>query len=456
MKFKIITICTLLFFSAIHSQIHIHGSVDIDMNRGLIECNFDLSNIPKIKDYRILLNKGMNVKHFKNDNNELIDYKGHYNAKVKGEGIEYILKDDAQTIPSTFHISYKGAFPIYKNEFSAFDYKGIVAFNGETLRATEQTKWYPVIYDVTKDKLINSYTYNLKINVVGRNTIFINGSAPKKGNSVQFVSKKAHPLLLFIGDYDFIENNGNYIINTSVTKENSSKVFKNIEVIKEYLSKNLDLEFTDKIYLINHKALNKRKEGSSWGFNSYPTFAFTNLDFNKMLEENGNLNNRMFKYFGHEFGHNYFGYNVKSGVLSWFWIESFAEYLSYTVIEELSGADFLKETLIKQAKSIKDEDNFIPLDKIKNESEIGNKYRYVVAPLMLKLFEDKFGRKKMSLIIKKLLKLSESETLTLDKWKKAAIDTGVNEKEFNEFMKKFISNKKFEQNIKREILKKYS
>ncbi|CAM1344494.1 gluzincin family metallopeptidase [Tenacibaculum amylolyticum] len=456
MKFKIITICTLLFFSAIHAQIHIQGSVDIDMNTGVIKCNFDLSNIPKIEDYRILLNKGMNVKYFKNENNELIDYKGHYNAKVKGEGIEYILKDDAPTIPSTFHISYKGAFPIYENEFSAFDYKGIIAFNGETLRATEQTKWYPVIYDVAKDKLINSYTYNVKINVVGGNTIFINGSAPKKGNSTQFVSKKAHPLLLFVGDYDFIENDGNYIINTSVTKENSSKVFKNIEVIKKYLSKNLDLAFTDKVYLINHIALNKRKEGSSWGFNSYPAFAFTNLDFNKMLKENGDLNNRMFKYFGHEFGHNYFGYNVKSGELSWFWIESFAEYLSYTVIEELSGADFLKETLIKQAKSIKDDESFISLDKIKNENEIGNKYRYRVAPLMLKLFEDKFGRKKMSLIIKELLQLSENETLTLDKWKKAAINAGINEKEFNKFMKKFISNKKFEQNIKSEILKNYS
>jgi hypothetical protein len=449
-------IYALLTLTAAKAQIHIKGNVEIDMKLGLINCDFNLVNIPNLEDYRILLNKGMNIKYFKDSSNQLINYEGHYNGKMQGEGLEYKLKTDSKFLPENFKIAYKGAFPVYKNDFSSFDYKGIIAFNGETVRATEQTKWYPVIYDVLNDKLINSYTYDLNISIKQGSTIFINGSAPKKGESAHFMSKKACPLLLFAGNYDFIEYNGNYILNTSVSKEDSEKVFENIELLKSNYSKNLGIEFTDNIYLINHRAVNKRRKGSSWGFNTYPAFAFTNLNFDNILLDNGKFNNNMFKYFGHEFGHNYFGNNVMSGKLSWFWLESFAEYLSYTTAKDLCGKDFLKETLINQANSIKEDSNFIPLPNIENRNEIGERYRYILAPLMLKCFEDKFGRKKMSLTIRHLLEYAKTETLTLEIWKKSAIKSGIKKERFEEFERKYINNKDFKENIINEIMKNYS
>ncbi|TJY37794.1 gluzincin family metallopeptidase [Pontimicrobium aquaticum] len=454
---KVIIIWALLMFSIGYAQINIKGTVEIDMNSGLINCDFDLSNIPKIEEYRILLNKGMNIKYFKDDKNQLISYNGHHNGNTNGEAIEYTLRTDTTYIPSKLHVTYRGAFPIYKNdEFSAFDYKGIIAFNGETLRATEQTKWYPVIYDVTNDRLINSYTYDLTISIKGGTTIFINGSAPKKGKTSRFVSKKAQRLLLFAGNYDFVESNGNYILNTKITKETSKKVFSNIEIIKSNLSNKLGIVFTDKIYLVSHKAINKRKKGSSWGFNTYPTFAFTALNFDKMLDDEGQFTNNNVRYFGHEFGHNYFGNNVNSGKLKWFWGESFTEYLSYNIAEDLCGKDFLKETLIKQVKSINEEDTFIALSEVKKRSDIGSKYRYILAPLMLKCFEDRFGRDKMNHIIKSLLELSYDETLTLEHWKQSAIKSGIKKDAFEAFEKEFISNKNFKQNIIKEIVKNYS
>lgn len=452
----LIFLFALLILTTVNAQIHIKGNVEIDMESGLINCDFNLTNIPNLEDYRILLNKGMNIKYFKDSNNQLIDYEGHYDGKIQGEGLEYKLNTEKKFLPENFKIVYKGAFPIYQNEFGAFDYKGIIAFNGETLRATEQTKWYPVIYDVLNDKLINSYTYDLNITIKGGSTVFVNGSAPRKEENAHFVSNKAYPLLLFAGNYDFIENNGNYILNTSVTNENSEKVFKNIELIKSNYSKKLGIEFTDNIYLINHRAINKRREGSSWGFNTYPTFAFTNLNFDNMLNENGRFNNITFKYFGHEFGHNYFGNNVLSGRLSWFWLESFAEYLSYTITEDECGTDFLKEVLINQINSISEEDNFIPLTVIKNRDEIGEKYRYILAPLMLKCFEDNFGREKMNTTIKYLLEFAQKETLTLEIWKKSAIKSGIENEEFNKFEKEFIDNENFKENILNEIKKNYS
>jgi len=452
---KLVIVC-MLVSSTISAQVHIKGQVEIDMTSGLVNCSFNLSNIPELKDYRILLNKGMNIKYFKNSQNQLINYNGHYDGIMQGEAIEYtFINDSIAHIPSEFHVTYKGAFPVYTDDLKELDYKGIIAFNDQTMRATEQTKWYPVIYDAANDKLINSYSYDLTVSITGGNTIFINGTAPKKGTTSRFVSKKARPLLLFVGNYDFIENKGDYILNTTVTKENSEKIFDNIAFIKSQLSKNLDIKFTDNIYLIRHKPLNKRREGSSWGFNTYPTFAFTGINFNDLVNEQGKFSNNYYRYFGHEFAHNYFGNNVISGKLSWFWLESFTEYLSYNIAEDICGTEYLKEVLIKRTENIKDA-SFIRLDKIQNRNEIGETYRYVLGPLMLKCFEDKFGRNKMNGVIKSLLEFTKSETLTLQHWKESAIKNGILKDEFEAFEANFIKNDKFKQNIIEEIRKNYN
>lgn len=451
-----LSIFTLILSLQTFAQVHIKGNVEIDMSSGLIKCDFKLTNIPQIKGYKILLNKGMNVKYFKNKKGKLMNYNGHYDADTKGEAIAYTFnKSKNAVIPEQFDITYRGAFPVYKNDFNAFDYKGVIAFNDQTMRATEQTKWYPVIYDVKKDKLINSYTYDLTINIKNGNTIFINGNAPKKGAVSQFSSKKAHPLLLFVGNYNFVNNNnGDYILNVSLSKETSEKIFKNIDAIKNSLAKNLKKEFTDNIYIINHKAINKRRKGSSWGFNTYPSFAFTGIDFNKLVNKKGKFSNNLLKFFGHEFGHNYFGLNVMPGKLGWFWLESFAEYLSYNVVEDLANTKFLHKTLINQAKSVS-KGNFIPLNKITKKSQIGDSYRYRLAPLMLKCFEDTFGRNKINKVIIALLDFSKSEALTLEHFKKAAIQSGISTNDYQSFEEKFIINKNFKQSIINQINKKY-
>lgn len=448
-------VCALSLCNTLNGQIHMEGSVALDLKTGFFKCDLQLSNLPKLKAYRILLNKGMNIKYFKDTRNELIDYVGHYDGSIKGEAVEYTFKADPnEHIPPEFRVNYKGAFPVYVDDFNLFDHKGLIAINDKTLRATEQTKWYPVIYDVKNDKLIHSYTYDLTLSLEGGSTIFINGSAPKKAAKEHFVSNKAHPLLLFAGNYDFVEDKGDYILNTTVTKENAEIIFGNIARIKNNLSKNLGIEFSDNIYLIHHRAINKRKKGSSWGFNTYPSFAFTGLDFKKLADSNGKFYDDYYKYFGHEFGHNYFGSNVMSGKLGWFWLESFAEYLSYNTAEDLSGKQFLSEVLIEQLKHIK-EGSFIPLDKIEHKDQIDEKYRYVLAPLMLKCFEDRFGRQKANLTLKYVLDFAKKESLTLEHLERAATKSGISKKQFEVFKTNFIIHTDFKEHIIREIEKKY-
>jgi hypothetical protein len=454
----------ILFFLISYSinsmaQPKLKGKVIIDMENGLFDCTFSITDLPTVKNYKILLNKGMNVKYFKDDSGNLINYAGHYEGKMRGEAIEYYLIDnnDTKIEPhSIVNIAYVGAFPVYENEYNNFDYKGIIAFNGKTLRATEQTKWYPVIYDEDNDKLLDKYIYDITITLKSKNetTIFINGSEPKKLKHGQFISKKPFQPLLFIGNYDFVNKNGDYILNAEVSKETSNKIFENIEKIKNVLSTNLETEFSDPIFLVNHLPINQRNKGSSWGFNTYPTFAFAGLDFKELINNEGQFSNDNYKFFGHEFSHNYFGTTVMSGSLKWFWCESFAEYLSYNVVENLCGKEFLKKVLLEQAGHL-DNRKFIPLTKISNAEQISELYRYILGPLMLKCFEDIFGRAKTNLVLKNLLEIAKIKTLTIDSWEESSIKSGILKADFDTFKNTYIDNENFSKNIETEINKNY-
>jgi len=160
MKKILLTLIFGIFYQYNFAQPHIEGEVEIDMKLGIIKCDLTLSQLPNLEAYSILLNKGMNIKYFRDVENNLIEYSGHYDGKSKGEAIKYNLLNIGDSLPPKFKATYVGAFPVYIDEYNSFDYKGVIAFTEKTLRATEQTKWYPVIYDAQNDRLINSYTYN--------------------------------------------------------------------------------------------------------------------------------------------------------------------------------------------------------------------------------------------------------------------------------------------------------
>jgi len=462
MKKTILSNLFVLSFNILFAQ-SIKGTVEVDMKDGIFNCSFQLDNIPQSKNYKILLNKGMNIKYFKDSNRNIMVYDGHYDGKTKGEAIEYSLVDnEGKTLkmPSSFQIDYKGAFPIYfdnAEDYGPFDYKGIIAFNGKTLRAADQSKWYPVLYDEDNDRLIDKYPYDITIKVTNseNNIIFINGNVPQKGLEHHFVSDKPSSLFIFIGNYDFVSQSAGYLLNLDTDKKTAANIFKNIEAVKEKLANNLNSKFTDKIYIINHKAVNRRKPGSSWAFNDYPSIAFTDLNPAKMLNEKGQFESWYTKFLGHELAHNYFGTNMLSGKLSWFWLESFAEYLSFNVTEDFGFKEFLKETLLAGAKNVEDQD-FIPLSEVTEVSQINESYRYILAPLMLKCFENAFGREKTNLVLQSLLEYAKRETLTLELFDKAVIASGIKGMDYQKFKQTYIESKNFKQNIVTQIRKEYN
>lgn len=434
--------------NASFSQSHISGTVTLDIEKGYINCDFTLSNLPELNNYKILLNHGMNIKHFKDVNDSLISYKGYSDGKTNGEGLEYYFvnnKEEKTNLKSNFKIEYSGAFPVYKNSFNKFDFKGYIAVNNKTLRATEQTKWYPILYDEGNDKLLDNYTYEITVITTKPKSSFINGTKPEKGIKNTFSSTKPVPLFLFVGDYDFINVDGNYLINTEVTKDVSKKLFNNIADIKKYYEKLFNIDFKDKIYIINHKAVKDLKD-SDWGFNTYPSFGFSNLDFNDLLTKDAKFKTHRYKFFAHEFAHNYFGSNVNSGVLSWFWLESTAEYLSLVALEDFTNSENVNGYYEYYLSAIEKKE-VIPLASITESNQIYFEYRYILGPLIYKAFEISFGKKKTIETLKSLIELSKTQTLSIDSWEQSAIKSGITIESFTNFKKVFLESEKFKQNI---------
>ena len=449
----LVSLLSLLLQTTAQTKPHIQGVVHIKMKDGLIDCQFRLSNLPPLKQYKILLNHGMNIRYFTSDSGQVLHYNGYYDGKTNGEAIEYSLmknrKDSFAFLPSSFGIQYKGAFPVYADTLNSFDFKGFIALNGKTLRATEQSKWYPVIYDIGNDRMIDSYTYDITVQAEDARTVFINGCAPSRKKPAHFSSQTAVPLLLFTGDYDFVQAGRDYLLNVEVDSGTAHAIFRELDKLKDFYVKKLGLPYEGGIYIISHKAVEPYKPGRSWGFTVFPSFAYAGVEFKKLITPAGTLDHKTIAFFGHELAHYYF--NGKSGLWQWFWLESATEYLSLKVTEAFTDTGFYNQRVRNYANSIKDE-KYKPLAGIKSAGEIENNYRYMYGPLILLCFEKQFGQQVTYKVLADVVKRAAKETITMNVFKQIALNNRIREADFNRFYVEYLADDKALFNTCREVI----
>ena len=442
----------LLFFchTIVFAQPHIQGSVTINRKEGLIDADFTLTNLPPLTDYRILLNHGMNIQYFTGDSGRQMMYDGFYSGKMRGEALEYVLmKNDNDTLrplPSSFRIKYRGAYPVYTDTLNFFDFKGYIAFGKNTLRATEQTKWYPVLYDVVNDRLIDNYSYNITVHAADSKTVYINGSVPQQKSVATFSSTMPRALFLFAGDYDYVSAAGNYILNAGVDNNTAQKIFKELERIKAFHAKNLGLSYKENVYLLSHKAVKPYPPQASWGFTVFPSFAYANLNFKTLVNSKGKFDDDNLAFFAHELSHYYFGNKMLSGTLQWFFLESTTEYLSLKAAQALTDTAYYNKTILRYANILKGK-KYAPLARIKTLEEIDEDYRYVYGPLMVLAYEKAFGLPATYQALTGFIKRAETQTLTLAVWKEIAAANGIGEKNFNAFYATYLDGDKALDNL---------
>ncbi len=421
---------------------HLSGKVQVNMNTGQITCDFVLSNIPDLgKDYEILLNKGFNIKAIRDSAGQTITYSGFYAGKMRGEGLVYTpqLNGNTLTNPKKLRISYTGAFPIYTDTLNFLDFKGLIAFNGKTMRATDQSKWYPIIYDVKKDRQIEQMTYNIEVSSNNAKMIFVNGDLPKPGPTATFKSTIPIAPMLFMGDYGTQQTAGALFINTEMNNKQLEVFEKNIAEMKAYYFQVLKIPYDTKNIFIEHQPVEKFNQGRSWGFVAFPTIAFAGLKLGDMVDEKqgGFKNTSDYPFIAHEIAHYYFGNVLQpNSTLMWFFLESTSEYLSVKASEAKFGKQFASAYFARKAAALK---NFkaVPLNQIKDFNEVSGTYRYDYGPFLLRGLEQIIGEVRLFKFLNTCLK-SKDEPTNYEFFKKKALESGIALSEWTRFEKEFI------------------
>ncbi len=439
---------TVLFFcssifSIAQKSPHIAGDIVISTKTGQLTCNLTISELPDLKHrYEILLNKGMNIKFFKDSTGKVLTYSGWYDGKMRRDGQIYKLGMYADTLPlpSKFYISYTGGFPVYTDTLHSFDFKGLIAFNGKTLRAAEQSLWYPVIYDKINDRMLGNVTYDLKVTCTDCSNIYVNGSDPVTSNTAQVSSSIPTPLLLFAGDYSVKKESGLTLLNANISSLEQKVLADIIKSIQEFYVAKLNLPYTQNLVFLEHQPIKPMHPKATWGFATYPTFAIAGKGFNSQIDTKGNRFNdtATHKFYAHELAHYYFGTVLKpNDNLYWFFTESLAEYMSFKATEHFYG-DSYQNVYMKIPEEAFANARVIPLNKITHPEQISSFYRYTYAPFLIVGLEKIVGIKKIYSFLREILNEKNTKT-NYEYLKQCALKSGISNAEWTQFEEEFIN-----------------
>lgn len=409
--FVLLTCCVY----AQHTAPHVAGKVNISLQAGTIQCNLRLSQLPPLgKQYKLLLHRGFNIGLLQNDTGKVLKYSGFYDDKLMGEAAAYLpySGSDTLTLPQNLRLSYTGAFPVYRDTLNSFDFKGMIAFNGKTVRAAEQSKWYPVIYDVKNDRELTEVTYDIDVTCKDCETIYLNGAAAKPGPQAQFKSATPRQLLLFAGNYKVQAFTNSTFLNADLSPDEAEVFNANISDIVSFYQSYLQIPFGERITFLQHQAVEPFGPKRSWGFVTFPTIAVAGKSFkseiNRQTKSFANIYSNYF--YAHEMGHYYFGHLLQpNATLKWFFLESMAEFLSIKATEHKYGKKATVKYIAERKDMMKDW-KVKPLSQITGTEQIGEGYRYHYAPMILLAMEKRFGSKVVQSFCKEAIKNAGQET----------------------------------------------
>lgn len=456
------TLLIVLLIANVHILIaqipHLVGEVKVSILNGTIESDLEYSNLPKLKNYSIWLNTGLNLRYFR-DGEDKFNYENikYYDDEKSSEAFQYYFPDKenkGRFLPEKFKINYVGKFPVISDILQAnirVDWKGNIAFNGKNIRASEQTAWYPILYDIDNDVAINKVTYDININCIDCESIYLNGSSPVKGKTANFKSDKPIAMMLFAGLFDFRKNKNTYFINTELNSEQETVLGNWTDKIVEFYENRLKIPFGHPVTYLYTTPVSKR----NWMFVTYPTIAIIgqkkyNVKSYFTPNTNNLKDNSNIGYFAHELGHYYFGtVIVPNSDLRWVFLEGLTEYLALQTVKDVLGENSYRrkiDTYLKETKNYKPQS----IATIKN-SEIDETFRYYYVPLLITALEKEIGKEKVWNWLRTVLKSEKLVKTDYEFFKTSLIKSGIKEIEFKNFEEKYILSEKAKENINKVV-----
>jgi hypothetical protein len=388
---------------------HVQGKVTISIKRGTIECDLTLSNMPRLSDYYLRLNSGMNIRYIKNAEESMSPLRyerSMQDSLSSGESSAYYIpayNKSGKYLPHAIRFNYVGMYPVITDTTSVVDWRGNIAFNGTTMRADGiQSAWCPILYDLKADKRYEKVTYDLDVTCNDCKVIYVNGSPPVSGIHAEVKSTTSQDLTMFAGDFRSVSVDGNYFLNSDADDQQLAELGKTLHSYQSYLEKKLSIPYKGKPVYIQTTPVSKN---NSWLFASYPTIVKVGWDEGMKTFSSKSEGNALLQYLAHELSHYYFGtvrsFNSELGDMI---SEGFAEFLSLKITHTLISDSLYSEKLQSKARAMH---NFkpIPMAEIHSSSDYINRelYVYYYAPIIFSAIEKEIGEEKMWQWIKMLL-----------------------------------------------------
>ncbi|KAF1008897.1 MAG: hypothetical protein GAK28_00529 [Luteibacter sp.] len=378
----------------------------VDVASGRVDGNACVSNRPAGFTDAFVLNVGLNVARVTDGDHQPLRYDGWGEPTIDGEARVYTVTD----APPTFCVQYSGAFPVYPAHDAPGDFKGLMAFNGDSFRFSEQSAWLPLPYD-TKAKVRESEgSYDLEIRCDSCRFLYANGSPAIVGTKGTFHSDIARPMLVFGGTGPITTTANAMILNETVAPVEANAISDLMGKVRTYYQGYMGKPMADRptfLRMVTIDQVERDRKGGEWGFATWPTIALSGsvAKSGAILLAGGPAAHSRIAYLAHEMGHYYFGTLVHpQGPYRWFLLESTAEFLSMKALRAIVGDEAAdKRVAAWKAQMDKRTVPFIALDAITSEADITETYRYSYGPLLLLSLEKAAGEKKMRAFLRELL-----------------------------------------------------
>ncbi len=406
MNATLLKLCWALLLSlaggAAVAQPHLRGTITVSVQQGTLAADLQLSKLPPLPDARIWLHTGLNVEAFRDSTGQkILSHDRRYAPDTTEEAWQYRLLTAAGRplpLPRSLRLRYTGAFPVQRDSSQypeEGDDKGRLAFNGITVRGTEQTAWYPVLYDRARDQQINTYTYDLEVVCADCPTLYLNGSDPAAGPRQRLVSTRAVALVLFAGAYRAQRAGGSWLLNSALTAGQTATFGSFVAKVRGYYERQLGLPYRQALTFLNTTPVSRR---NGWLFVTFPTIATVggHQDFSTLFRGEVLADSTLLPFLSHEFGHYYFGTLLRpNATLRYFFLEGTTEYLALKATQRQLSARLYREKLAGYRRRLLRHGNFPALSAIRRPEEIDDAYRYVAVPLQLLALERQVGEKQV-------------------------------------------------------------
>lgn len=423
------------------------GKIELSIEKGTMQCEWLLSGYPTLEDYRLLIHAGFNLNYIQNaETGYSFGTEREYDSDVSYEAFQYYIPNDDKSgsfLPPSLKISYAGAFPVQTDTSQApnmGDWKGNIVFDGKTARLTEQALWYPVLYDVAKDQLLDQVRYDIYVACEDCDAIYLNGSEVSQGGVGRFQTEKAYPLLLFAGDFDFVQTEKLSFVNTELSVPQREILTQWTTETITFYEELLGHPYGEHLTYLSGRPYTRK---NAWAFVTFPTIAVMGWDEWQLAsfidEENGGLNSaNNVAFLSHEIGHYYFGSLIKPrGALRWAFLEGITEYLSLQYVRASAGEEAYQGRLERYGNWCKT-DSLVPLEEIQRDEQVNEVYRYAYFPLILTALEKELGREAIIDWLRYLLSLEEVPSCDYVFFKESLLASGVEVDRFAELEKTYL------------------